>query len=150
MMACMSTPQNGVVAYSQSHVSRSLFARVVSRCLPWGFRLPECPSAMGIHIILDGARICLQKGRPPSGCWTLTLFSSRFRTVGQLNSCWARVAFSYTTNLVDINKKKLWQCFWRLHLKTPHWGSSLDPANWFSHSVWSTIVKAHQFLPKRR
>jgi len=64
----MSTPQNGVVAYSRSHVARSLFARVVSRCLPWGFRLPECPSAMGIHIILDGARIRLQKGRPPSGC----------------------------------------------------------------------------------
>ena len=36
----MSTPQNGVAAYSQSHV----FARVVSCCVPCGFHLPECPS----------------------------------------------------------------------------------------------------------
>jgi len=32
----MSTPQNGVAAYSQSHV----FARVVSLCLPCSFRVP--------------------------------------------------------------------------------------------------------------
>ena len=38
----MSTLQNGAAAYSQSYV----FARVVSRCLPCGFRLPECPSPM--------------------------------------------------------------------------------------------------------
>ena len=38
----MSTPQNGAAAYSQSHV----FARVVSRCLPCGFRFREYPSPM--------------------------------------------------------------------------------------------------------
>jgi len=38
----MSTPQNGVAAYSQSHV----FARVVSHCLLCTFHLPECPSSM--------------------------------------------------------------------------------------------------------
>ena len=37
---CMSTMQNGEAAYSQSHA----FARLVSRCLPCGFCLPECPS----------------------------------------------------------------------------------------------------------
>jgi len=40
----MFTPENGVAAYSQSHVSH--ISRVVSHCLPCGFHLPECPSAM--------------------------------------------------------------------------------------------------------
>ena len=38
----MSTPQNGAAA----------FAREVFRCLPGGFRLPECPSPMvGPHYL---------------------------------------------------------------------------------------------------
>jgi len=42
---CMSPPQHGVAAYSQSQVGYHVFGRVVSRCLLCGFRLPECPSA---------------------------------------------------------------------------------------------------------
>jgi len=40
----MSTPQNGAAACSQSHVS--CICQGGSRCLPCGFRLPECPSPM--------------------------------------------------------------------------------------------------------
>ena len=41
----MSTALSGAAAYSQSHVSR--VCQGVSRCLPCGFRLPECPSMVG-------------------------------------------------------------------------------------------------------
>jgi len=40
----ISTPQNGAAAYSV--LRYHIFARVVSRCVPRGFRLPECPSPM--------------------------------------------------------------------------------------------------------
>jgi len=41
----MYTPQNGVDSYTHS-LTYHVFARVVSRCLPCGFRLPECSSPM--------------------------------------------------------------------------------------------------------
>ena len=42
----MSTLQNGVDALHTHSLTYHVFARVVSRCLPCGFRLPECPSPM--------------------------------------------------------------------------------------------------------
>ena len=39
----MSTLQNGAATYSLTY---DIFVRVVSHCLPCGFGLPMCPSAM--------------------------------------------------------------------------------------------------------
>jgi len=41
----MSTPQNGVAAYSQAHISR--ISQGGFPCLPYGFCLPECPYMVG-------------------------------------------------------------------------------------------------------
>jgi len=69
-MACIQSLQNGAASYTHS-LTFHVFARVVSRCLHCGFRLPECPDMVGPPLLAIDSEV---RGFPLT---SLSIASSR-------------------------------------------------------------------------